>query len=1106
MISPASSSLVRGILASFSLVGLASANPTGEDVLYGGVTFERFGNELWVNQQTDRAIIDWRSFSIAQGETTTFLQPRSNSAVLNRVTGDSVSRIDGWLQSNGRVLLINPSGIIIGPTGRIDVGGLVASTLDVSDADFLGGGNMTFRGASQAAVINLGSISALQGDVYLFARTVNNAGTISAANGRIGLAAGSDILLQESGDERVFVRSSSENGSVRNSGDIRKTTAELKAHGGNIYGMAVKNEGRVSATSVTRSGGQIFLSAGGGGNVQSTGSLTASRNGGAEGGTVSLKAEAGAAEVGGTVDAAGSDVGGSVIILGDTVELFPDTLILADGDFQGGSVRIRGGRQGLESEYFNAASTVIGDGSRVDVSARLDGDGGEAIFFAEKDLEYFGFTAARGGIDGGNGGFVELSGKENVLFNGFVSAADLSAPQGQAGKLLFDPINVSVLHSAIPVTGLSTPVRMNTVYDFDINTFLNSSGSLEIRTDGVGSDEGNPSIASDVGISWITGNELKFTVDNDFNMATGASINANGAGSVDVLAGGGIYIGGATISTMNGGISLIAQGGSASFMEHGLELSGSSISTTTGAISMSGAAPLGSVGDGVRSDSAAQVTTSGGSISISGQGDGSGLAIDMFVSGGTLNSTDVSLETRGGNVDVNGTLVRTLSLKDSSGTASNHFLLDWSSIDNLQSIGQVGSVDLQFFNDRINIGPLDSTSTVSINSGSMPVGFIAADSPSSISPPGGGVFFNVTGPVTAQELILNGSYDGDVFNIIGASGAAKVSVYGQEGNDSILFRNAANLNSIDGGMGINTLLIDDSGLTGNQSYQIGEGVITRNPTFQFFQIQGVNILFGSGDDTVFTTNTSFLQALNGGPGIDSLYVDGNLVLDSPIGNISHVSFEGPVRDSTDQGDILNTVINPSPLDPLGQPLPAVDNLFNQTPEIPVVDIFALNQNQVTPLGGGFSAGIINNAVVFVFGPNTFPGNQPLGLDGVSQPPIGLVFRLSDALGIGGFVELALALEFEGTGILDSNDGGFALDLSGPAPQDVAEAMKNSLLVAAALEILQALEVSEGAPLTNVDGVAAVGLFPGPPDPAVVAALSELIGDEAAGELAGALGF
>ena len=222
---------------------------------------------LVIRQQSQRAIIDWESFSIGVDELTKFRQPGASAAILNRVRGDSASRIEGMLRANGQVYLLNPNGILIGPNGSVDVAGFVASTLETDDSRFMRGGNQRFAGSSDAAIINLGSISALDGDVVLMAGSVLNEGTIRAPRGTAALAAGNDILLSESGSERVFVRGSGgspKTAGVTNTGEIEANIAELKAHGGNVYGMAVKNEGRVAATGVTRNGGQIFLSAGGG--------------------------------------------------------------------------------------------------------------------------------------------------------------------------------------------------------------------------------------------------------------------------------------------------------------------------------------------------------------------------------------------------------------------------------------------------------------------------------------------------------------------------------------------------------------------------------------------------------------------------------------------------------------------------------------------------------------------------------------------------------------------------------------------------------------------------------------------------------------------------
>ena len=122
------------------------ANPAGGMVTGGAAEIgEGLGGHLQIMQHSQRAVIDWASFSIAAGELTQFLQPGADAAVLNRVTSGVPSSIFGALQANGNVAVINTSGILVGPSGTIDVNGLLMSTLDVSNADFMGGGDHSSR-------------------------------------------------------------------------------------------------------------------------------------------------------------------------------------------------------------------------------------------------------------------------------------------------------------------------------------------------------------------------------------------------------------------------------------------------------------------------------------------------------------------------------------------------------------------------------------------------------------------------------------------------------------------------------------------------------------------------------------------------------------------------------------------------------------------------------------------------------------------------------------------------------------------------------------------------------------------------------------------------
>ena len=146
------SALIISFIMMFQGVVPLMALPTGAEVVSGTAQFQQSLNNLTVTNSAN-AIIEWQKFSIGQGEMTRFNQPNASSAVLNRVVGNDLSAIYGTLSSNGTVYLTNPNGILVGPTGVIDCAGFVASTLNISNPDFLNG-NMCFVGSSKATITN----------------------------------------------------------------------------------------------------------------------------------------------------------------------------------------------------------------------------------------------------------------------------------------------------------------------------------------------------------------------------------------------------------------------------------------------------------------------------------------------------------------------------------------------------------------------------------------------------------------------------------------------------------------------------------------------------------------------------------------------------------------------------------------------------------------------------------------------------------------------------------------------------------------------------------------------------------------------------------------
>lgn len=183
----------------------AVAGPTGGSVVEGTAGISQSGTVTNVNQSSNKAIINWQGFSIGAKETVNFNQPGAASVTLNRVIGNETSIISGALNANGQVFIVNSAGVVFGHNAQVNVGGLVASTLDISNADFMAG-NYRFSGTSPAAVVNQGRIHAHGGGyVALLGNTVANDGVISARLGTIAMAAGSQITLNFGGNALLDV-------------------------------------------------------------------------------------------------------------------------------------------------------------------------------------------------------------------------------------------------------------------------------------------------------------------------------------------------------------------------------------------------------------------------------------------------------------------------------------------------------------------------------------------------------------------------------------------------------------------------------------------------------------------------------------------------------------------------------------------------------------------------------------------------------------------------------------------------------------------------------------------------------------------------------------
>ncbi|HJX33913.1 MAG TPA: filamentous hemagglutinin N-terminal domain-containing protein, partial [Desulfatiglandales bacterium] len=362
------------MIYSMLIPGSLYALPQGEEVVSGQADISRPDDtSMDINQGTDKAIINWQDFSIAQPETVTFYQPNSMSTALNRVIGVDPSLLYGTLTANGRVYLINTNGILIGPTGKINVNSFIASTLDMADADFLSG-NYIFSqtlGDTLNTILNQGSLRAAEGGfVSLLAPAVENQGSIIASLGKVYIGSGEKITLnfmendlisfavdKEVLDQVIGLDGQPIENTINNTGNINADGGEVILSARTAYNAiksVVNNEGVIEARSLNNVNGRIVLNGGSQGIVSNSGVLDASGRSSSSlaGDNYSIPPSEGGTQGGAT--------GGSVDVLGDLVGLFDNSFIDVSGDLGGGTVRIGGDYQGSNPSIQNASRTYVG--------------------------------------------------------------------------------------------------------------------------------------------------------------------------------------------------------------------------------------------------------------------------------------------------------------------------------------------------------------------------------------------------------------------------------------------------------------------------------------------------------------------------------------------------------------------------------------------------------------------------------------------------------------------------------------------------------------------------------------------------------------------------
>ncbi|CCB89971.1 filamentous hemagglutinin N-terminal domain-containing protein [Simkania negevensis] len=571
------------------------AGPKNGTPVHGHATFQSNANEMEIYSR-NKTIIHWDSFSIDAGEIVRFCQNSSASAVLNRVIGSEKSLINGLLTSNGYVFLLNQNGILIGKEGVIDTAGFVASSLDLSNDQFLKGGDFLFKGDGKGSVINLGTIHAKGGDVFLIGYHVSNEGTIHADGGVAGLGGGAEVFLAMEGEERLFIRKEIDSSEVgaSNDGVIRAAEVEIKARG-NPFALAIRHGGEIEATGIAHRSGRVLL-----------------------------VADSGKTEVAGMIQAES----GVVHALGTEVHLTEGAAIDVSGRI-GGEVLIGGDYRGDNPEISNARATYIDKGAKIRADGH-HGDGGKVIVWGDEAAHYYGDISAAALGEVGDGGLVEVSAKSNdYIFKGPVNASSLN---GANGKLLLDPPRIRVRFVAsnppFPQGGPNTykPTAPPSTANLNPNDFTGIlAGGTNVLIDSTGAGGTNGNIDFEASFSWNGTGILSATAYRKITVTGGTTLQANNGG----------------------GFNFVAQGNGTG-NNVGIDISGSLI-TTSGPITLNGTSTL-SAGSNLNGiNVAGTLMSSSGPILLTGLSRGGGTGCHGIDVGGTISATGA------GTITFNGT-------------------------------------------------------------------------------------------------------------------------------------------------------------------------------------------------------------------------------------------------------------------------------------------------------------------------------------------------------------------------------------------------------------------------------------------------------------------
>ena len=658
---------------------------TGTQVIHQGNQFNINGGSLSGNGAN--LFHSFEKLGLSQGQIINFISNPKIQNILGRVTGGEASFVNGLIQvtgGNSNLFLINPAGIVFGENASLNI----PASFTATTASSIGFGNQNwlqaigenqwqtlvgtprdfvFNSENPGSLVNFGNLTVSPGEnITLLAGTVLNTGTISAPAGNITIASVTgENLVRLSQDGHLLNLELTSDIPQNNSTFTALSLPELLTGGNSVSASQVK----------VNEQGQVILTASG----------------------ITVPTTPGTTILSGTIDVSSpNQSGGNLQLTGDRIGLINSTLN-ASGLTGGGTILIGGDYKGL-GDFPHAQKTFISPDSFINANALDTGNGGRVIIWSEDLTQVYGNIQVRGGIQNGNGGFVETSSRGILDIN---TAPDISAPVGLGGTWLLDPNNIDIVDDTRGNTNLNQnplptgELLFNTSDDngrlsvFVLKSAL-SEGNVVVETGDVGtnSQDGNITFQTSFDFDGIggersltlnaagniilNGQTIRDSIPNDsdkLNLNFNADFENNNNGAIyiknatldtkggdftatgrgNVLFHSGVWIDNSQINTLGGNITLDGIAVNNQPFNHGILLTNSSLNSGNGNVNLTGTSGLQTETNiGVWLEQST-INSEAGNISIIGNSQGS-----QSSNIGILLNNNSSVQTQTGNITLTG--------------------------------------------------------------------------------------------------------------------------------------------------------------------------------------------------------------------------------------------------------------------------------------------------------------------------------------------------------------------------------------------------------------------------------------------------------------------